>query len=319
MPVPCPVSPAHRGKLDTEGLAVVATSQSGVVSRAQLESLGVSDSAISRWVASGRLHRLHPGVYAVGHAALSLDARLWAAMLYAGPDAAFSHTTAGWLWRILDAEPARIHMTVIGRRRSRPDVAIHRARWVPILDCRGFPATSVARTLVDLAGMLSFRELRRVLAEADYRGLLAAGEIRSALRSGRRGSRALRRALKQHLPELARTLSALEERFLELCQTAQIPLPELNVAVGGMRVDALWREQRLIVELDGAAAHAGWAQVSRDRERELGLRRMGFRIVRYTWQQITERWSEVVADLTQQLEIGPTAHNLQRSVSQHPR
>ena len=68
-----------------------------------------------------------------------------------------------------------------------------------------------------------------------------------------------------------------------------------------MRVDMLWNEMGLVVELDGSVAHGGWAQVSRDRERELALRRMGFRVVRYTWRQITERSREVVADLHRQL------------------
>ena len=68
-----------------------------------------------------------------------------------------------------------------------------------------------------------------------------------------------------------------------------------------MRVDTLWRGEGLVAELDGAAAHGGWAQVSRDRERELAIRRMGFRVVRYTWHQVAERPARVVADLRSQL------------------
>jgi hypothetical protein len=157
--------------------------------------------------------------------------------------------------------------------------------------------TSVAKTLLDLAAILSFRQVRRSLAQADYLGLLNAEEIAAVLGKGRRGSKALRRAVALHLPQLAETLSALEERFLELCEVAGVPIPEVNAKVGRMRVDALWREHRLAVELDGAAAHGGWGQVSRDRERELVLRREGFQVVRYTWKQITERATEVATDL----------------------
>jgi very-short-patch-repair endonuclease len=319
MPPLRPDTPAERGKVDTERLAQLASSQSGVVSRAQLVSLGVSDSALSRWVQARRLHRIHPGVYAVGHSVLSLDGCLFAALLYGGDEAVFSHTTAGWLWRLIDADPKRIHLTVPGRRSSLPGVRVHRSRDVARATCRDLPVTSVARTLVDLAGVLSFRQLRRALAEASYQNLLSIPEVKSVLKPGRHGSRALRRALHQHLPQLARTLSVLEERFLELCHATGLPLPEINAQVGGMRVDAMWREQRLVAELDGAAAHGGWAQVSRDRERELALRGMGFRVVRYTWQQITERAGEVVADLRQQLAIAPTNRNLPRSASQDPR
>jgi hypothetical protein len=252
---------------------------------------------IARWLGAARLHRVHPAVYAIGHTALSLDGRLFAALLYGGDRSVLSHTTAAWIWSLIDAAPTRIHMTVPGRRPSLPEVRVHHSRQIEVVEERQFRVTPVARTLVDLAAMLSIREVRRALAEADYRGLLSADQIRSVLRQGRSGSSALRRALKEHLPELARTLSELEERFLELCQGAGLPLPEVNAKVGAMRVDALWRDQGLAVELDGAAAHGGWSAVSRDRERELALRRMGFHIVRYTWHQVIERPDEVVADL----------------------
>jgi Transcriptional regulator, AbiEi antitoxin/Protein of unknown function (DUF559) len=301
MPLLRPVTPAERDGRDTECIAAMATQQGGVASRAQLAALGLSRSAISRWVAAGRLHRIHPGVYSVGHSALSLDARLRAALLYGGGRAVFSHTTAAWLWRLIDVEPKRIHLTVPGRRSSLPGVRIHRSRHVNVTEHLGHRLTSVARTLVDLAAMLSYHDLRRALAEADYRRLLSVEELRSALKSGLHGSRALRRAIDQHLPELAQTLSVLEDRFLELCEAAGLPMPEVNAVLGGVKVDALWRGQRLVAELDGAVAHGGWAQASRDRERELALRSMGFRVVRYTWRQITERSTEVAADIRRQL------------------
>jgi len=183
-----------------------------------------------------------------------------------------------------------------------PAVRVHRSRHLESVEHRGFRVTSVARTLVDLAATLSYRDLRRALAEADYRQVLSVDEIALVLKPGLQGSRALRRALGQHLPQLARTLSALEERFLEVCETAGLPLPEINAQVAGMQVDAMWREQGLVAELDGAPAHQGWAQVSRDRERELILRQMGFRVVRYTWRQVTQRPAQVTADLWRQLQ-----------------
>jgi very-short-patch-repair endonuclease len=99
------------------------------------------------------------------------------------------------------------------------------------------------------------------------------------------------------MPQLARTLSVLEERFLGLCESAGLPMPEVNARVGRMRVDALWRERRVIVELDGAAAHGSWAAIKRDRERELTLRSSGFLVLRYTWEQVTKRADAVSAEL----------------------
>jgi hypothetical protein len=268
--------------------------------------LGITDSAISRWVASGRLHRVHRRVYAVGHRALSLEGRLHAALLYAGRDSALSHTTAAWIWQLIAANPRRIHVSVPNRRRSLPEVRVHERADMAVVSRSGFSVTTVARTLVDLGTMLSSRELRRAVAEADYRGLLHPAEVRSALRRGRAGSRALRRALEIHLPRLAETLSVLEERFLELCESAGLPQPEVNARVGGIRVDALWRDQHLAVELDGGPAHGGIAAMKRDRDRGLFLRSAGFQVVRYSWEQVVGKSSDVTADLRRLLNGAPT-------------
>jgi hypothetical protein len=162
--------------------------------------------------------------------------------------------------------------------------------------------TPVARTLVDLAAMLKPRDLRRTLAEADYRQLLDRTEIQAVLTQRRPGSAALRAALARHLPQLAETLSPLEVRFLELCEAADLPLPEINAPIGRMRVDALLRDDRLAVELDGGPAHGSPAAMKRDRERELALRSFGFVVVRYSWDQVTGKPDEVVADLRRLLK-----------------
>jgi Protein of unknown function (DUF559)/Transcriptional regulator, AbiEi antitoxin len=286
-----------RTHTDAEAIEAMVVRQRGVLSRQQLRDLGLSDTMIARWLRTGRLHRLHRQVFAIGHTALSIEARLWAASLYAGTGAVLSHTTAAWIWSLIDIEPTRIHLTVCGRRSSLPDVRIHHSRRVEAVEHRGFRVTPVSRTLLDLASSVTPRQLRRALAKADYGGLLDLGEIGSVLGKGRRGSRSLRAALRSHLPQLAKTLSVLEERFLDLCQQAGIATPEVNGQVGRMRVDALWREHRLAVELDGAAAHASWAQIKRDRQRDIALRAKGFQVVRYTWDQVSGRPDEVAADL----------------------
>ena len=233
----------------------------------------------------------------MGHPSLPLLGRLWAALLYAGPDAALSHTTAAWLWSLVDVEPKRIHATVLGRPLSLPSVCLHHSARPEVTRHRGLPVTPVPRTLLDLAATVSYPQLRRALAEADYRGLLDPAKVERALGRGRHGSTALRRALEEHLPELAVTLSVLEERFLALCEAAPIPLPVVNAKIGDLMVDALWPEQRLIVELDGHAAHGGRAAIERDRQRELTLRAAGYKVLRYTWRQVTTYPQQVIADL----------------------
>jgi predicted transcriptional regulator of viral defense system len=305
MPQPRPVAPAYRAHRGEVAVAELATSQHGVISRAQLIDSGVSGSAIARWVAAGRLHRVHPAVYAVGHSALSLDARLLAALHYAGPDPLLSHTTAGWVWSLIDAAPKRIHVTVPGRRRSLPAVRIHRSQ-AQAAGRRGLPVTTVARTLLDLAAVLPAHQVRRALAEADYRRLLDPDELDAVLGRGRRGSASLRRAFRSHQPRLAATLSVLEERFLALCEGGRLPLPEVNAKVAGLMVDALWRDHGVVVELDGHAAHGTRAAIERDRDREIALRTAGFHVLRYTWSQITERSDAVVTDLRNALVRPPT-------------
>jgi predicted transcriptional regulator of viral defense system len=303
MPIPRRIPSGSPTHFDAEAVRRLAERQHGLVSRKQLLIAGFGSATIARWLAGGRLHRIHPGVYALGHSALSLDGRLIAALLYGGDQAVFSHTTAAWIWALIDTEPTRIHLTTPGRRRSLPDVRVHHSRRIERAMCRDLPVTSVPRTLVDLASMITVRQLRRALAEADYLGLIDAGELTSVLGKGRRGSSALRTALDSHLPQLAETLSVLEKRFLELCREAGLPLPEVNARVGRMRVNALWRYHGLAVELDGGRAHGGAAAMKRDRERELALRAAGLQVVRYTWDQVTRRPEQVIADLRRLLSV----------------
>jgi very-short-patch-repair endonuclease len=262
-----------------------------------LASLGVESSRVSKWVSAGRLHRVHPGVYAVGHGAVSIHGRLHAALLYAGSGAVLSHTTAGWVWEILESPPSRIHVTVPHRRRSQPGIRIHRTRFLDAAYRRGFPVSGIARTLRDLAWVLPTPQLRLALAEADYRGLLNPYAAHRVLGRGRHGSTALRKALASHMPELARTYSVLEQRFLTLCESSSIELPRVNVEVEGMVVDAVWPAERVAVELDGYRAHGRPERMERDRGRELALRGAGYLVLRYTWRQVTQEPERVIADL----------------------
>ena len=118
---------------------------------------------------------------------------------------------------------------------------------------------------------------------------------------------ALRRAVALHLPELARARNHFEREFLVLVEGASLPIPEVNATVEGLEVDALWRDARLIVELDGHETHANPVANEEDRRRELILRRAGYRVIRYTWRQVTGNPAAVVTDLRRALER-PLAH-----------
>ncbi len=276
----------------------MAARQFGRVSRAQMLDHGIDKSAIERWVHQGYLHRVHPGVYAVGHIADSIEGDLAAALLYAGRGAMLSHASAAWWWGLIDQMPSKIHVTVAGRRRSARAVVVHDRRMRARAWHKRLPVTSVVDTLVDFAATASLPRVRRALAEADYQQLLTVEHVAAALVRGRRGAANLRDALARHQPRLALTRSRLERAFLALCESAGLPMPEINATVGRMTVDAVWRRERVAVELDGFRAHRTRAQLEGDRRRELRLRALGFTVARYVEDQVVGDVQLVVRDLT---------------------
>jgi len=285
-------------------VAAIAGRQWGRVHRRQLREAGISEAKLSRWISDGYLHQVLPRVYAVGHTASGPEADLAAALLYAGPGAMLSHATAAWWWELIDRQPPQIHVSTPKRCPSLANVRVHGRRDLTRAWHRHLPVTTVAQTLLDFATQAPARRLRRALAEADFLRLLDPNSLEQILGHGRRGSDALRQALKEHQPDLAQTRSELEQRFVELCERGGLPRPELNATVGGLMVDALWRHQRVVVELDGRAAHGTPAQIARDHERDLRLRAAGFTVLRYTWRQVTREPALVLADLKRALGLG---------------
>jgi hypothetical protein len=210
-----------------------------------------------------------------------------------------SHRTAGWWWGLVPDSPERIDVSTSSRVRSLPTVRVHHPRDLAQSTTRHrrFPITTVARTLLDLAATSRAADLRQMLAEAEYRDLLDAKAIDAILGQGRRGSKILRQALARHQPRLALTRSRLERAFVELCERAKLPLPEINAPLAGMTVDALWRRERVVVELDGVKAHGSRERIEHDRRRDLRLRQAGVVGIRYTETQVFEEPEAVAADL----------------------
>ena len=152
------------------------------------------------------------------------------------------------------------------------------------------PVTTPARTIIDLARTLTGRDLERIVDLADQRGLVDFDELRAA------SAVSLHAVLQSYRP--AATRSELEERFLELCDDHGIPRPETNTRIEGIEVDFVWRDRRLVVEVDGYAYHRSPEAFERDRERDVRLEIKGWRVMRFTWRHITERAGWVAAALT---------------------
>jgi hypothetical protein len=157
--------------------------------------------------------------------------------------------------------------------------------------------SSPADTLLDIAPAIEFKRLRQALGEAQFLRIVSLETVAAALRRGKAGSAALRRALESHLPQLARTRSQLEIEFLLLCERHSLPLPEVNVRIAGWVVDAVWREHRIGVELDSRLAHEAPWTLERDHRRDVDLRAAGYTPLRYTWAQLTGEPERVASDL----------------------
>jgi Protein of unknown function (DUF559) len=278
-------------------LTELAERQWGVVTRSQLHDIGLTGGGISRWIDEARLHRVHPGVFSVGHGCLSLEGRLAAALFYAGPGAALCGVTAGSWLGLVRAEPRRLHVCAPGRRRSSAEVRVHCRKSLPRIWHKRLPLTPPAQTLLDIAEVVRFTELRRAVAEAEYLHLVTLDELEAVLGRGKPGSAALRTALECHRPELAHTRSAMEERFVLICERYSLDQPALNVKIRGWTVDAVWFDAKVVVELDGHAAHGTAAAMEEDRRRDLDLRAAGYTVLRYTWRQLIDETELVVADL----------------------
>jgi very-short-patch-repair endonuclease len=279
-------------------VALVAARQEGMISTEQLVAAGVDRGAIAWRVRRGRLHPYHRGVYVVGHTRLTPRARLWAAVLACGgPGAALLGLRgAAAPWDLMPIPSGAIDVISLRRSASKKGIRVHRTALEPedVTDIDGLPLTTPTRTLIDLADQLTPHRLERVLHRAEVLRILDVAAIHARLASlpGRR-SRTLRQALAtlQRGPDVTR--SELEERFLALVKRFGLPRPRVNAIVEGHEVDFYWPTHRLIVETDGAATHLTPTAFEQDRACNARLTALGYRVIRITWRQLTERPHEV--------------------------
>jgi hypothetical protein len=265
-------------------IAEVAARQFGVVALAQLIQTGVSQSQIRNRLAAGRLHRIHRGVYAVGHPKLSHRGRWIAAVLACGERAVLSHRAAAELWQLISPTTGVIHITIPnGSGRRRNGLNIHRSHLPrhEITLQHGIAVTTPARTLRDLRRVVEPWLYRRALRQAEYKDLDLAGLQTDGTRS------------------------EPEADFLRLCRRHRVPPPAPNQRIGRYTVDFLWATERLVVEVDGWAAHRGRQAFEDDHQRDIDLRAQGFTLLRFTDRQI-RRDPDAVVDAVRGALAGRT-------------
>jgi very-short-patch-repair endonuclease/predicted transcriptional regulator of viral defense system len=245
-------------------LAELAERQYGVVTARQLRGLGFSGAAIGRMARAERLHRVHRGVYAVGHRVVAPRARCLAAVLACGKGAVLSHGAAAWLWGLAPGLSTPVDVTVPSHGQRHQGIALHHSSTLTAPEhglLAGIPVTSWSRTMLDVAATRSAWELNDAVERAERREVLDVGAIDALLRR-RRGDRGVARLrlsteiYRDPAPSRARS----ERLFLAMVKRAGLPRPAINTWVERFEIDAYWETERFAVEIDGWEAHrTRWA------------------------------------------------------------
>ena len=269
----------------------LAARQHGVVAAWQLGELGFTEDMLRRRVESGRLYRRERGVYSLTPSVTG-KGRLMAAVLGCGPEAVLSHDAAAAVWDVGPWPTRKVHVTAPSMHMRGRGVVLHRARVEQVVR-DGFPVTTAARTLADLASTLSLQRLEIAFERAERLRLLDVEGVEKEAK-GRRGARKVR-AILSSLTAPEPTRSRFEERLRGLCKRHNLPLPAQNVSVAGEDVDAYWQGSNLVVELDSWEFHKTRRAFERDRQKAAVLERAGIRVLRFTWNQLTRDETSVAA------------------------
>jgi hypothetical protein len=290
-------------------LAARARAQHGTFTRGDVERCGLTDWALRRLVVTGWCEPVAEGVFRVAAAPRSTEQR-WALALATQPAAsALSHETAGEVYG-LPGVRSRVPIVSVERGRSHrnPLAIVRTTLWLPsahIVVRRNLPMTTVARTLFDLAGVLPFPAFEVALDGALSRRLCTVGQLERVhfvlARRGRRGTAAVRRAVEARGKGFVAPASELERVGRRVFAEGGLPPPRFEVDLGGERwvgrVDCVWSEAKLVVELDSRRHHEALLARDADRRRDNDLMAQGWRVLRFTWDDLHRRPAEVLAQI----------------------
>ncbi len=232
-----------------------------------------------------------------------------AAVLACGRGAVLSHRDAAALHDLRQIGSGAIDVTSPGKHELK-GVRCHEARTLHRDDRRvidAIPVTSLARTYLDLAEILSRARVVAALEAGQRQNKLDVGALHAVIarNPGRHGIERLTAAITELGDEPPLLQSPAEQAFRELIRNHDLPQPQFNVYVEGELVDAVWPEHRLVVEVDGFGFHRTKRSFAADRRRDRKLVRAGWRVIRFTGDDVTDRPDEVAAELSELLRDGP--------------
>jgi very-short-patch-repair endonuclease len=275
-------------------IAAIAALQFGVVSRAQAAAAGLSEQAMSRRVMTARWEQLFPSVYRLPGTTRTGRQRAMAAVLWAGPRAAVSYSTAARLFRFDAVRSVELHLTIppdLGLRST--DLVLHRSGLAKrdVVSVDGIRCTSATRTIVDCAALLGDEALEDAFEQARRMGLTSAPALARLADElcgpGRPGSARLGRLLAAQTAGDRALESRLEVKLARLLRQSSLPRPDRQVPVGRFRLDFAWPSRRIGCECDGFEHHGSRLAWKRDRGRLAAIEAAGWRLVHVTWADVT--------------------------------
>ena len=285
----------------------VAGGQKTLLTTEQLLACGLTEDAVAYRVQARRLHVVFRGVYSFGCGELPPNARELAGLLACGERSFVSHRSAAFVLGLRAAPPAEVEITVVDRGcRSRDGLRVHRVRTVDRRELRwreGLWVSSPARVCLEVAATAP-AELPDLIDAGLAKRLLTRRDMEAVV-SRHRGYRGVARLAEILGDESAMTItrSRAEKAFLKLIRDARLPLPEVNVRLGPYEPDFLWREQRLIVELDSYGFHGGPGAFQNDREKDLFYRDAGFDVLRPTRAHVIHQPAVVLVRVVRALAL----------------
>lgn len=282
-----------------------ASRHHGIVCWHELAAAGIAASTVRRWVQSGRLHRIHKGVYSVvPPAMLTQEARWYAAVMACGRPSFLCQAPSGQLQGFIDrGSRFALHVAHLERRAAYPKgVVVHRPRHFDPRDttrCSGIPTMTPTRTVWDLAYSSSPRFVRDAFRKAEARDLVDRGRLTELADNHprRRGTGLIRSIIEERRVPLSEVRSWLEALLVTICADNAVPFPAINVPLLDYTVDFLWVPERFVVEADGDD-HLDREQRDKDNARDIALQRSGFMVRRYSSRDMG-REREVAAEVLQ--------------------
>ena len=263
-------------------VAALARRQNGNVSAGQLLELGMSRWLIAEWVRLGRLFRVYRGVFAVGRMPTTRVERASAAVMACGAAALLSHGGALALWGAGDRWPSTWEVMVAAGNPRPQGIRVHRCPGLAAADrtCQlGVPVTSLARAVLDCARRTPADRLGRLVNDALVSPYLTEERLQEAM--ARYPLHPGVKLVRPHVEE-GLTRSGLEDMFVAFCRVYRLPRPEMNATVDGREVDALFRAENVIVELDSWRYHRHKPSFRTDRLKDAEALAKGLVTVRIT-------------------------------------